>query len=96
MRLTNYTNIEQTPVWNEVKDWSDEKKNALITLLYMTMGKPLENEQDEHEKLETFVGSMPKDVLAMASEYAIKEYRAGRCVPHAQAMKMIKERRGWK
>ena len=44
----------------------------------------------------SFVANMPKDVLQMASEYAIKESRAGRGIPHAQAMEMIKAKRGWK
>ena len=39
MRLIDYSNIESTPVWNEVKNWSDDEKSALITLLYTTMNK---------------------------------------------------------
>lgn len=96
MRLANYTNIEQSPVWNEVKNWSDENKKALVTLLCMTMGKKLENGQEVNYEVETFANDFPKEVLAMASEYSIKEFRAGRSVPHAKAMDMIKERRGWK
>ena len=30
MRLLDYSNIESTPVWNEVKNWSDDEKNALF------------------------------------------------------------------
>lgn len=96
MRLSNYNNIEQTPVWNEVKDWSDENKKALITLLYMTMEKTLEDGRNGQDEVETFANEIPHEVLVMASEYAIKESRAGHGIPHAQAMEMLKERRGWK
>ena len=37
MRTFNYSEIQNTPVWNEVKNWSEDRKNALITLLYSTM-----------------------------------------------------------
>ena len=37
MRTFNYNEIQNTPIWNEVKNWSDDRKNALITLLYSTM-----------------------------------------------------------
>ena len=39
MKLSDYSNITSTPVWNEVKNWSDDDKNELITLLYTTMDK---------------------------------------------------------
>lgn len=48
------------------------------------------------DKLDAFVDSMPKDILQMASEYAIKESRAGRGIPHERVMGMMKEKRGWK
>lgn len=53
-------------------------------------------QSESSEEFESLVGNMPKDVLQMASEYAIKESRAGRGIPHAQAMEMIKAKRGWK
>ena len=30
MRQLDYSNIESTPVWNEVKNWSDDEKSALF------------------------------------------------------------------
>ena len=39
---------------------------------------------------------MPHEVLEMASEYAIKESRSGRGLPHSQTMEKIKEQRGWR
>lgn len=55
-----------------------------------------QEQSQSNDKLDSFVANMPKDVLQMASEYAIKESRAGRGIPHAQAMEMIKAKRGWK
>lgn len=53
-------------------------------------------QSESSDELDSFVANMPKDVLQMASEYAIKESRAGRGIPHVQAMEMIKAKRGWK
>lgn len=55
-----------------------------------------QSQTDSSDELDSFVANMPKDVLQMASEYAIKESRAGRGIPHAKAMEMIKAKRGWK
>lgn len=53
--------------------------------------------RDENQKdLDSFVDAMPKDILQMAAEYALKESRAGRGIPHSQVMNIIKEKRGWK
>lgn len=50
------------------------------------------NEQD----VETCASQVSKDLLFQIGEYALEESRAGRCIPHAQAMNMIKQRMGWK
>ena len=55
-----------------------------------------QSQTDSSDELDSFVANMPKDVLQMASEYAIKESHAGRGIPHAKAMEMIKAKRGWK
>ncbi len=91
MYITSTNKIQNTPIWNEVKNWNVEDKRMLITLLYSTMG----GEQSE-EELETFTNEVSKDLLLQAGEYALNESRAGRCIPHARAMQMIKERMGWK
>ena len=62
----------------------------------MNESKPYKLREQSCYELDSFVANMPKDVLQMASEYAIKESRAGRGIPHAQAMEMIKAKRGWK
>lgn len=95
MRTFNYNEIQNTPIWNEVKNWSDDRKNALITLLYSTM-KGINPYEVPEDKVRAFVNDMPHEVLEMASEYAIKESRSGRGLSHSQAMEKIKEQRGWK
>lgn len=95
MMLSTQTRIQETPVWKEVKNWSLDDKRSLITLLYDTIAE--ENQDcNIEEETEAYAKSFPKDILEMASEYAIKESRAGRGVPHKQAMEMIKEEMGWK
>ena len=42
-------------------------------------------QQDEYVELE-----------AAAAEYALKENRAGRCIPNSQVESFIKAKRGWK
>ena len=91
----NYNEIQNTPIWNEVKNWSDDRKNALITLLYSTM-KGINPYEVPEDKVQAFVNDMPHEVLEMASEYAIKESRSGRGLSHSQAMEKIKEQRGWR
>ena len=59
----------------------------------MNESKPYKLREQSSDELDSFVANMPKDVLQMASEYAIKESRADRGIPHAQAMKMIKAER---
>lgn len=95
MRTFNYNEIQNTSIWNEVKNWSDDRKNALITLLYSTM-KGINPYEVPEDKKQAFVNDMPHEVLEMASEYAIKESRSGRGFSHSQAMEKIKEQRGWK
>ena len=53
MRTFNYSEIQNTPVWNEVKNWSEDRKNALITLLYSTMNgiNPYEAPEEKAQAL---------------------------------------------
>ena len=65
------------------------------TLLYSTMGGSSCSNKNEQEA-EACASQVSKDLLAQVGEYALKESRAGRCIPHVQAMDMIKQRMGWK
>lgn len=93
MQVSN-ANIQKSPVWNEIKNWNLEDKRMLITLLYTSIKN--EEQERDNDKLEAFAGEISKDLLRQAGEYALEESRAGRCIPHTQAMRMIKDRMGWK
>ena len=96
MAVHTYTrDIRQTPVWNEVKRWNLEDKQALIALLYSTMSDCSFSNKDEQE-VEACASQVSKDLLLQVGEYALEQSRAGRCIPHSQAMNMIKQRMGWK
>lgn len=93
MQVSNIK-IQNSPVWNEVKNWDTDDKRMLITLLYTSIKDDEQSKKDED--MEVFTDGISKDLLLQAGEYALKESRAGRCIPHAQAMQVIKERMGWK
>ena len=96
MRLLDYSNIESTPVWNEVKNWSDDEKSALITLLYTTMNKVNPYVVPESEEVDAFVNEIPREVLAASVEMALKDHESGNAISHSDFMNRIKEERGWK
>lgn len=96
MRLIDYSNIESTPVWNEVKNWSDDEKNALITLLYTTMDKVNPYVVPESDEVDAFVNEIPREVLAASVEMALKDHENGNTISHSDFMNRIKEERGWK
>jgi hypothetical protein len=42
------------------------------------------------------VNSIPEDALVQAAQFAIKEHGEGKCIPHSQIDRVIKERMRWK
>ena len=40
--------------------------------------------------------AIDENLMKKAFEAAHQDYLAGRCIPHAQVMDMVKERLGWK
>ena len=76
-----------TPFWNEIKNWNREDRNYLAKLLETSL---------EEDDAVNFASNIPGEYLEMASEYAIRESHAGRSLPHSEAMKKIREKRGWK
>lgn len=75
------------PYWNEIKNWSREDRSNLAELIEVSL-----EEEDSHQ----LTNAIPTEYLEMASEYAIRESRAGRSISHEKAMNWIKEKRGWK
>ena len=72
MRTFNYNEIQNTPIWNEVKNWSDDRKNALITLLYSTM-KGINPYEVPEDKVQAFVNDMPHEVLEMLQSTPLRK-----------------------
>lgn len=54
MRLASNLEIQNTPVWNEVKNWNSEDKVNLITMLSMSLAKSSDKKamKDEHKETE--------------------------------------------
>lgn len=75
------------PYWNEIKQWSREDRSNLAELLEVSL---------EEEESRDLTDAIPAKYLEMASEYTLRESRAGRSIPHKKAMNWIKEKRGWK
>ena len=96
MKLSDYSNITSTPVWNEVKNWSDDDKNELITLLYTTMDKVNPYVVPESDEIEAFVNEIPREALAASVEMALKDLENGNTISHSELMSRIKAERGWK
>lgn len=96
MKISNYSNITSTPVWNEVKNWSDDDKNELITLLYTTMDKVNPYVVPESDEIDAFVNEIPREALAASVEMALKDYENGNTISHSELMSRIKAERGWK
>ena len=96
MKLSDYSNITSTPVWNEVKNWSDDDKNELITLLYTTMDKVNPYVVPESDEIDAFVNEIPREALAASVEMALKDHEKGNTISHSELMSRIKAERGWK
>ena len=42
------------------------------------------------------IHGIPREVMIAAAEHALKENRAGRCIPNSQVESYIKAKIGWK
>lgn len=91
MFMTNTIEQEKViPYWNEVKVLSSEEKYALITMLESSLS---EEYIEENAKA---IHGIPRDVMIAAAEYALKESRAGHCMPNSEVKSFIFQKRGWK
>lgn len=94
MSTATQSRITDTSVWREVKNWSDDDKNALITLLYTSMNidaYQLPEEEDEA----AFVNDIPRDALRGCVEMALKDHEAGRTIPQSEIKDYVKKQLGW-
>ncbi|MGM9699700.1 MAG: hypothetical protein ACI3Y0_13825 [Prevotella sp.] len=44
---------------------------------------------DEESTYDSYSDVIPQDLLMEAAEFAIKEYREGKCIPHSQVIEEI-------
>ena len=47
---------------------------------------------DEESTYDSYSDVIPQDLLMEAAEFAIKEYREGKCIPHSQVIEEIKKK----
>ncbi len=94
MRQVTLNNVQCTPVWNEVKNWSNDQKHALITLLYTTMDDIHTNDEVVDEEMHA--NKLSSETLSACVEMALKDHELGRTIPHSALMERIKVQRGWK
>ena len=47
-------------------------------------------------EIDDFCSQLSPELMQGLAEVAVKEHRAGRCIPHAQVEKSIMESMGWK
>lgn len=79
------------PYWNEIKNLSWEDRSNLAELIEVSL-----NEDDSDENSRTFAEQLDDTAMKAAAEFAFKEGKAGKCIPHSQVLDMVKEELGWK
>lgn len=68
MRISN-AKIQNTPVWNEIKNWNADDKRMLMTLLYTSIKNDEQSKIDD--EMNAFTDGISKDLLLQAGEYAL-------------------------
>lgn len=90
MLTSNVSQDRTIPYWDEIRNLSIEDKYSLIAKIESSLG-----DVDMSESTNSIHG-IPREVMIAAAEYALKENRAGRCIPNSQVESFIKAKRGWK
>lgn len=91
MLMTNNVSQDRViPYWDKIEKLSNEDKYILIAKIEASLG-----DFDVSESSDSIHG-IPRDVMIAAAEYALKENKAGRCIPNSQVESYIKAKRGWK
>lgn len=70
MILTN-NNIQNTPIWNEVKNWAKEDKITLITLLSQSLAETpaLEGSEENNHHLSSNISRFKNGNITESVEY---------------------------
>lgn len=90
MLISHVSQDRTIPQWDEIRNLSIEDKYSLIAKIESSLG-----DVDMSESTNSIHG-IPREVMIAAAEYALKENRAGRCIPNSQVESFIKAKRGWK
>lgn len=70
MILTN-NSIQNTPIWNEVKNWAKEDKITLITLLSQSLAETpaLEGSEENNKHMSSNISRFKKGKITESVEY---------------------------
>ncbi|WP_419079407.1 hypothetical protein [Prevotella sp.] len=70
MILTN-NNIQNTPIWNEVKNWAKEDKITLITLLSQSLAETsaLEDSEENNKHISSNISRFKNGKITESVEY---------------------------
>lgn len=70
MILTN-NSIQNTPIWNEVKNWAKEDKITLITLLSQSLAETpaLEGSEENNKHMSSNISHFKKGKITESVEY---------------------------
>ena len=90
MLISNVSQDRTIPYWDEIRNLSIEDKYSLIAKIESSLGDV------DMSELTKSIHGIPREVMIAAAEYALKENRAGRCIPNSQVESFIKAKRGWK
>ena len=90
MVLSSGSQDRAIPYWDEIRNLSIEEKYSVIAKIESSLG-----DVDMSASTDSIHG-IPREVMIAATEYALKENRAGRRIPNSQVESFIKARRGWK
>lgn len=78
MLISNVSQDRTIPYWDEIRNLSIEDKYSLIAKIESSLG-----DVDMSESTNSIHG-IPREVMIAAAEYALKENRAGRCIPNCK------------
>ena len=90
MLISNVSQDRTIPYWDEIRNLSIEDKYSLIAKIESSLGDV------DMSKSTNSIHGISREVMIAAAEYALKENRAGRCIPNSQVESFIKAKRGWK
>ena len=93
LMTSNAVQDRVVPYWNEIKKWDKNEKLELIALISNSL---VSEKTPDASEMDDFCSQLSPELMQGLAEIAVKEHRAGRCIPHAQVEESIMESMGWK